>query len=203
MNIPIEDQRKIHAEINQIVNQRFLLTTLAVSIFGAFAAFAVPKQGGTPASDLGLAYTAAMLLFAVFGLLYFASHSLRGYLRVLTTYLAASKSSTWERHWETYRKGGHFAYTKTQALFFAVLGALVAAYPFMVEWQLNHNFTCRWEYVAVTVLFAIYELVILVAGFSSSTSAESKCRARWETILAAEEAAVQNAQPGVAGDATR
>lgn len=182
------------------MNQRFLLTTLAVTIFGAFAALGVPKQGATSAPDLGLAYTAAMLLFAVFGLLFFASHSLRGYLRVLTTYLAASKSSKWEEHWKTYRKNGHFAYTKTQALFFAVLGGLVAAYPFMIEWQLHHNFTCRWEYVAVAGLFAIYETVILVAGFSSSTSAESKYRARWDAILTADQTGVPNAQPSVAGD---
>jgi hypothetical protein len=29
-----EDIRKIHAEVNQLVNQRFLLTTLGITVYG-------------------------------------------------------------------------------------------------------------------------------------------------------------------------
>ena len=30
----VEDQRKLHAEVNQLINQRFLLNTAAVTLFG-------------------------------------------------------------------------------------------------------------------------------------------------------------------------
>jgi hypothetical protein len=43
-----EDERKLHAEINQIVNQRFILTTLALTIFGILIVLMVPKD--TPIS---------------------------------------------------------------------------------------------------------------------------------------------------------
>jgi hypothetical protein len=39
-----EDERKLHNEINQIVNQRFILTTLALTLFGVLIAWMVPKD---------------------------------------------------------------------------------------------------------------------------------------------------------------
>jgi hypothetical protein len=33
-----DDVRKLHAEINQIVNQRFLITTLSITVFGVLIA---------------------------------------------------------------------------------------------------------------------------------------------------------------------
>jgi len=39
-----EDMRKVHGEINQIVNQRFLITTLAITMFGVIGAWMIPES---------------------------------------------------------------------------------------------------------------------------------------------------------------
>ena len=39
-----EDKSKIHNEINQIVNQRFILTTFAVTVFGVIIVWLLPGE---------------------------------------------------------------------------------------------------------------------------------------------------------------
>ena len=58
-----EDLRKIHAEVNQVANHRFLITTLGITLFGVVMAWMIPDNppstGGTVG---GLVYTVSILL---------------------------------------------------------------------------------------------------------------------------------------------
>ena len=42
-NLDAEDRRKLHAEVNQIVNQRILITTFSVTVFGVMTSWMIPK----------------------------------------------------------------------------------------------------------------------------------------------------------------
>jgi hypothetical protein len=79
-----EDERKLHAEINQIGNQRFLLTTLSLTLFGVLTAWMVPKES-VHDTDIGafpfaISIILSILLFAI----YFWSHLLKNTMRVFT-----------------------------------------------------------------------------------------------------------------------
>jgi hypothetical protein len=81
-----EDQRKIHAEITQIVNQRLQLTTFAITLFGVIGAWLIPKSSPPKGSDLGdFTFAATDLLITLLFAIYVYSHVLKGMLRVFTT----------------------------------------------------------------------------------------------------------------------
>jgi len=130
-----EDQRKLHAEINQIINQRFLLTTLAVTVFGIIAAWLLPKERPQPGTSVGLfTYAGSILLITLLFVLFFFLHRLRAMSKTLAAYLVVTKQSRWEQDWAEYRKKGYFGYTEVQAIVFPVLGGLAAAIPFLLYW---------------------------------------------------------------------
>lgn len=119
-----DDVRKLHAEVNQIVNQRFLLTTLAITIFGVLCAMMVqierPTGGGDPFS-----FAATILLSVLLAVICWWSHLLKNTMRIFTTYLAETGLSGWESDWAQFRRAGpYFAYTKPQALIFLILNPL-------------------------------------------------------------------------------
>lgn len=188
-----EDARKIHAEVNQILNQRHLLTTLAITIFGVFAAWGLPNRAGSIASETimstqsNLAELSAIFLFIILTLIYLVSHNLRKYMSVLTIYLDVSDLSKWEKDWSRFRDDRYFAYTKTQALFFAILGVLTFIYPIIFDLYTistqNHPLIPFCKKPFLITLFIIYEIVIFFLGFSSRSASEKLQREQWERIL--------------------
>src|SRR4051812_47229350 len=82
-----EDLVKIHEEINQINNQRFIITTLSITVFGVTLAWIVP-QTKPPVTDIGpFEFLVAIILSILLFGMYLWSHFLRGFLRIYTTYL--------------------------------------------------------------------------------------------------------------------
>jgi hypothetical protein len=179
----LEDIRKIHAEINQLVNQRFVLTTLAVTVFGLISTWGIPKEPLTSGTDLGwFRYMVAILTLVVLFGLYFLMHRLMGMLRILSTYLVATDSSNWEKDWALYRTRPYFAYTKAQAYTFVLLGILAAALPFLVSFA--YHLTLKpCAGLAVTVGLAIlYQIAIIGMAFYKWLDPESAALERWETL---------------------
>lgn len=128
-----EDQRKIHSEINQIVNQRFLITTAAITVLGVVGAWLIPKTAPSSSSPLGgFIFFGSVLLLIILFALFLYSHFLRGMLRTLTSYLIVTKTSQWESAWSEYRKTKYFGYTDAQTTVFIFLGLIASAYPFML-----------------------------------------------------------------------
>lgn len=139
-----DDLRKLAAEATQIVNQKFLITTAAITVFGLISTQVVSNQfmadaaagramhGGLRSPDaLGWpAFFGSILLNLILLVLWFYSAILAGMLRVITTYLLETGASAWEIDWAAYRRLGHLGYTRAQALVFSFLSAAAAAYPF-------------------------------------------------------------------------
>ena len=189
-----EDVRKLHGEINQITNQRFLLTTLAVTVFGVVTAWLLPRSGvgsASAASGSGLSYVAATVLLVLLFLLYVVSHTLKRTLRTLTTYLEVFTLSEWEGHWKAYRKDGYYAYTRTQTTFFIVLGVLVAAFCLAMQWPSAQQTEA---YVAAAFLI-LYVILICGMGYWGWWDSEGTARARWITIKNEAKAPCETAPP--------
>ena len=190
-----EDVRKLHGEINQITNQRFLLTTLAVTVFGVVTAWLVPRSGAgsaSAASDSGMSYVTATVLLVLLFLLYVVSHTLKRTLRTLTTYLEVFELSEWEGHWKVYRKDGYYAYTQTQTTFFIVLGALVAAFCLAMQWPSAQQS----EACVAAAVFILYVILICGMGYGGWWDSEETARARWITIKNEAKASRETAPAG-------
>jgi len=134
-----KDVAKLHSEVNQIENQRFLLTTLAITVFGVIASILVSKTvpPATPTVG-GFAYLGSVLLLAVLGVIYLYGYLLKRVLRIYTAYLKVTKQSMWEEDYSRYRRWlgsnsrWHWGYDQGQTLIFALLGLMAWAYPLLI-----------------------------------------------------------------------
>ena len=102
------DVAKLHGEINQLVNQRFLLTA------GAITAFALLSRGIILRHDDPSYYLANTAAYAGLGLvlivLYIQSRKLRTAIRIYSTYLRARNLSLWETDWKNFRDNDKTSY---------------------------------------------------------------------------------------------
>lgn len=180
-----EDVRKLHGEINQLVNQRYLVTSLAITVFGVITAWLIPRETPRAGEPLGsFAFAGSTLLLALLFLLCAFSHQLEGMLRAYTSYLHVTGKSGWEKDWARYRKECRpFAYTQSQTLVFAVLGLVAAAFPVVSA----RTYGLRLEPASGlrTLLWtaAIYQVLVLAWGFGPFPEAvEKRHLRRWQAL---------------------
>lgn len=181
-----EDIRKIHAEINQLVHQRFLLTMTAISVFGAIIAWLIPKSppvaGGSIESFM---VEGIILLLVLLFLLYCYSHRLNGMVRILSAYLIITNSSPWEISWCEYRNSHdkYWAYTKPQCVMFMALGLFAASFP--ISLALAYNLRLDWSYwlIILSVTTFLYELFIWLMGFGKLWSKDGEnVKRKWQNL---------------------
>lgn len=179
-----EDKQKIHSEVNQIVNQRILLTILSVTIFGAMVAWLIPKTSPSQAASVGgFVYIASVLLTVVIFALFLLSHHLTNMLRLFTTYLVETGSSNWENDWSSYRdKFGYFGYTKPQSLVFLILGALSAGFPFLLWAAYPITSEPRVGAVVDAIIGILYLVFVFGIGLRGWFAKESDMRRRWKEL---------------------
>jgi hypothetical protein len=178
-----EDERKLHAEINQIGNQRFLLTTLALTLFGVLTAWMVPKDNVRD-TDIGafpfaISIVLSVLLFSI----YSWSHMLKNSMRVLSTYLAESGRSSWEVLWREFRQDGYFAQTKQQAFMFLVLLAIGTGFPFALLMVFSRTTTSILLPAIAVSISLIVGLLIYLMGFKNLFDKEAAIIRRWKKLL--------------------
>lgn len=178
------DKAKLHSEVSQIVSQRLLITTLAVTVFGAAVAWLLPTSPPSAPEPIGMfRYLASSLLTLVLFALFLLTHHLSQMLRTFTTYLDETGASNWEKDWKLYRdKFPYLGYTKPQALVFLVLGLISTALPFLL--MLAYPFTHEpVDGVRICLLFGLLYL-ILVAGMGMRDwfAREDVLRRRWREL---------------------
>jgi hypothetical protein len=177
-----EDKRKIASEINQIVHQRFLVTTVSITMFGVVIAWMLPKLETNPGDPVGgftfaLAMVLSLLLFA----LYLWSQWLKQMLRIFTTYLVETQSSNWELDWMTYRDGSYYGYTKAHTIVFLFLDVIAFLFPFLVA----AIFSFKLEPVGGAISCAVVvitALLIYLMGFQELFDFEKKAAGRWKAL---------------------
>ena len=132
------DITKIHAEINQINNQRFLLTTAAITVFGVMITIIMSKPLPTSGSNLDpFVFIGSVLLLSVLMVLYIYNYILQRIVKVYTTYLIVTGVSSFEQDWRFFRldRGRNFSsiYIRTYSSVFLLLGMITLIYPFLVS----------------------------------------------------------------------
>lgn len=179
-----EDIQKIHAEVNQIVNQRLSLATLAVTVFGALVAWLIPKSSPSVGSDVGaFIYAATILLLAVLFSLFLLAHNLTYMLRIYTTYLDENNVSNWEKDWSAYRaRFKYVGYTKPQALIFLILGILSVAFPFLLAIIYSLNIEPKIGAIICILIGGLYIIFVSGMGFWKWFAREDEMRRRWKLL---------------------
>jgi hypothetical protein len=180
-----EDERKLHAEINQVGNQRFLLTTGALTLFGVFIALMVPKDSlqsanDTPQFQFALSAILSLLLLGI----YFLAHQLKNTMRIFTSYLIETKKSGWELDWRRFRSGSYsyFVYSKSYAIVFLTLNAFGFIFPYFVVWIYHLRCPPTTWLAGSIVIFVITELLIYLMSFEGWSDGETKIFSRWEKL---------------------
>jgi hypothetical protein len=181
-----EDKQKIHAEVNQIVNQRLLLSTLAVTVFGAMAAWLIPKSPPDPGSDIGtLIYIGSILLTVVLFALFLLTHHLTYMLRIFTTYLDVTEASSWETDWAAYRsKFKYLGYTKPLAIIFLLLGILATGFPFLLWVAYSLTLAPRVYAVVSGTIGGFYIVFVWGMGLSGWFAKEAEMKKKWQELKA-------------------
>lgn len=192
-----EDVRKLHAEINQLVNQRILVTTTAVTVFGVLNGWIATSEGPVNAFTFVASIMVLAFLFALFLVAFF----LRRVTRRLTSYLRATKRSQWELDWQAFRRADPFywAYTKVIGIVFVFLGAVQVIFPFVLA--IIYGFgsqSAQGEAVRVVLdeglplrvgiglhvgAFILYTIFVYGMSFRNWWEGEDKFEAGWQTVL--------------------
>lgn len=178
-----EDKRKIHSEINQIVNQRLAITTLSVTIFGVMIAWLIPSKNTFADGKISdyTFFTTYLLLVILFSL-FLLAHHLTSMLRLMTTYLAETKSSTWEIDWKKYRgKHKYWGYTKPLTIIFLVLGEISVITPFFFVVVFKLQYECIFG-IFSTIIGIFYFLMVWGMGFRGFFAREDVFKQRWEEL---------------------
>jgi len=126
----VEDAKKLHAEINQIENQRFNLTTAALTIFGVVTAWLIPRDPTLLRGEVGrFACLGSIFLQTLLLVIFVVNHKFRLVTRTIACYLVLKHASQWEMDWNRFRGKGDYGYSEWQVTLFIVLTALSAFWP--------------------------------------------------------------------------
>jgi hypothetical protein len=178
-----EDTRKIHLEINQIVNQRFLLITAAITLFGVVITQMIPKDMSNVRQYIGLMRIEVVLLL-IFLLVFFRfSLLLRRSLRLFATYLIVKKASAWEADWEKFRVTGVRVYTHAHTDIFLLLGFLTTALPIAIAWNARILNKGRFGLFIQLIAGALYLILVWGAGRRHWFQSRENLAERWRQAI--------------------
>ena len=179
-----EDLRKLHSEINQIINQRFQLATAAITIFGVVVAWLLPNEQKSAGSSVGsFTFAGSLLILILLSLLFALSRLLTGMLRVISTYLIVTDGSSWENDWQHYREeGAHLGYTRPQSIVFFVVGLLATAVPFLIAWFYSLTLEPSVGSYLVVICGLLYLAAVVIFGFLNFGDGEKKSLRKWSAL---------------------
>ena len=181
----IEDQRKIHAEVNQLINSVSLLNIAAIAITGTVLSSVFSKSGSldplravaTAGSQSQIfapstyAPLASLALLAILGTILAVGFGYFKTIRFLTSYLIYTKSSVWESHFFSYYKNygkPRFLYSETRAWLFLILGIIAYSAPWFVFGALDlKSWMSLPFWWPLTCAFVIYIISVFFIGFKT------------------------------------
>ncbi|NBB49772.1 hypothetical protein GVN24_15955 [Rhizobium sp. CRIBSB] len=178
------DLTKIHNEINQIGNQRFILTTVSITFIGGLLSWVVPKaslQGGDYIADFNfwVCGVGNLVLLSLF----WWNHNLRKMARIYSNYLIISGKSQWEEDWAKFRSKPYSAQTKPQALMFLALSIVTTGFPFLVAFGFDLQIHEPGAAMLPCLCSGVVTCVLVYGmGFHNWFINERDIKTRWESV---------------------
>jgi hypothetical protein len=177
-----EDQRKIHAEVNQLLNMVWLTNIAAIALTGTILAAVIGKSLSSHLTASQLATTSVahvghgqlenftyitaasiLLLFILLAVVVIGNESLKT-IRFLTSYLVYTRVSPWEAHFIAAcnkDRTSAFLYSRTRARLFIALGTIVFLMPSYYAQTLNPSVLIEvslWSVLAGSFFFYLLAL---------------------------------------------
>lgn len=190
MNQDEADVRKLHREVNQLVAQRFVLTTFAVTVFLGVAAWIMRDPANSLSVEGNRVAVATLLLDSLLLVLFLTMHFLRRNLRTFTAYIVAFDLSLWESRWKKYRGStkGYFGYTKPQAIVFLFLITGTTSFPWIVPALYQVSRPAGWLLGLCALLGGVGVGLVVALGFFNWLDGEAEALKRWRKIRECERA---------------
>lgn len=183
-----EDLAKVHNEINQYINQRFLVTTTAITITSVILGWSTTKSSRLDPDHINMVFLSGCLSIIVLFIFYKTTEVINNNIIKAASYLYVTKSSKWEKiqqllHEENLSKSYHGTIGFILIIFFS-FGLLSFLIPFLIgmfsspifaktqglsEWykyfiEFVSNFFCLkrsfMEYI-ISILYFLYFLYFL------------------------------------------
>ncbi len=175
------DVNKLHAEVNQLTYMRFLVTTVAVTLFGVMLTWIVPKNSNP--TDFGpFEFVACIVLsFLLFGL-FILNYGLRCWTIAISAYLVVFEKSGWEYDLQQYRQHEYFAYTKSFTWVFLGLNLITAAFPFVLSAAFDVSANSGKAAMALAVIGTVTELTMFFMGILGVFQRDQKYEERWRQL---------------------
>ena len=102
--LPKEDISKLHSEINQLLNQRFVLATTSITIFGLVTAITPRAIKDIGDQELDLIYLGTVFILIFLAMLSYWASTLENGINLVNAYLIndKNKASQWEKDIKNY-----------------------------------------------------------------------------------------------------
>jgi hypothetical protein len=170
--------------VNQLLNQRFLLTTAAITVFGAFSSWMIPKDPTQNVPVIGkLIFAGAAFLHLFLLLLFLWNRFLANLQSNIMIYLVLTGTSKWETDWKQFRgKPGILSTGFIQSCVFLTLGVLTLLWPFVISCACNLPLGAGWVLFEV-VIAAAYFITVFGFGIKQWLRNDEQTKTRWQEVL--------------------
>lgn len=185
-HIDDNDLKKLHAEINQIAQQRFYLTTLGIVAFGTICGWAPTLISKTGAFTPQMGTLLLLLVIGVLAVLYTYQFMLLGQMRLLTVYITLRFGSKWESDWNCFRRRFKASrYSWASSSMFSALGTLAQLFVLFLWWFSGK----QGQHFGRNLAFQIVLLALYLTGLWWTTKmrhqlfSEDKIKGLWDKVL--------------------
>jgi hypothetical protein len=120
---------KLNSEINQYINQRLIVTTTAITIFGVSIGWIVYGSSTPTRIEVKpITFLIPIILIILLFTMFLYCQVILGNIRIISVYLRATKKSNWEIAYQHYEKMfPYFTQDNMFSIIFGVLGISIAA----------------------------------------------------------------------------
>ncbi len=187
-----EDISKLHAEINQYINQRLIIATSAVTIFGVVMGWVVfglstTTQEGIKIQTQPVSLLLPIALIIVLIIMLWYCQTLIKEIIILSVYLEITESSHWEKQYQSFVSTYEFATPGDLPLvIFATLDILSITIPSAISFLFPPNLNFQMGLVVCAfIISAIASILVLVKFWRERHYSKFRLRVTqsWQPIL--------------------
>ncbi len=190
------DISKIHSEINQILNQRYNLIAVTITVFGFFIVALTQKDKYTfDVPFVTNVFIIAFFILIILATLNYFTRILTRQFYILRTYLMYKKYSFWELDYKIFRdyekekvQIRSYGYSESQRFLYILLGLLIIIISFIdqfVEQEFEPTNPRNWIgpliYFLTTV--AYYFFITLITDKLLKKFDDEELTNRWKDVL--------------------
>jgi hypothetical protein len=187
-----EDISKLHAEMNQYINQRLVITTTAITIFGVVMGWVVfglsaTTQNGVKIQTQPVSLLLPTALLTVLVIMLWHCQAVVKQMHILSAYLELTGSSNWEKQYQQFAKSRKFT-TQDDLPFiiFATLGILSILIPSAISLLFPPDLNFQMGMVVFAFfIFSVASIVIFFKFWNERHYHRFRCEVKnhWKTIL--------------------